>query len=70
MSYKETIYDHIDKTNTSYEEFEKACYERAEKEPNPTYAKEGLDFAKTLSGIKELYDENTSVASVVYLLCM
>lgn len=70
MSYKETIYDYMDKTNTSYEEFEKTCYERAEAEPDPIYAKEGLDFAKALNEIKRLYDENTSVASAVYLLCM
>ena len=35
-------YRKMDKTNTSYEEFEKACYELAAKEPNPVYAKEGL----------------------------
>ena len=70
MEYKETIYDHINKTNTSHEEFKKACYVRAEQEFDPVYAKEGLDFAKTLNAIKELYDENTSVASAVYLLCL
>ena len=32
----------------TYEEFEKACYELAEKESDPDYAKEGLDFAKKI----------------------
>lgn len=60
----------MDKINTSYEEFEKACYERASKEPDPIYAKEGLDYAKRIKEIENLYKNGTSVASKVYLLCM
>lgn len=70
MSYKETKYDHMDKTNTSYENFKKACYELAEKEYDPEYAKEGLDFGDEIKEIERLYEERKSVASVVYLLCM
>lgn len=53
----------------TYEEFEKKCYELAEKEPDPEYAKEGLDFAKKMGGIKSLYDEGKSLESAIYLLC-
>lgn len=67
MSYKETIYDHMDKTNTSYEEFRQACYELAKQEPDVEYALEGLSDENEL---KNLYNHKTSVASVVYLMCM
>ena len=63
-------YRKMDKTNTSYEEFEKACYELAAKEPNPVYPKEGLDWGKKIKEIENLYNHKTSVASVVYLMCM
>ena len=67
MSYKETIYDYMDKTNTTYEDFKKACYERAEQEPDVDYALDGLSNE---SELRCLYEHGTSVASVVYLMCM
>ncbi len=63
MNYKE-----MDKSNTSYEDFEKACYECAKREPDVKYAYEGLDYAKSMDGIRDLYEHNTSVDSAVYLL--
>ncbi len=69
MSGKER-YRHMDKTNTTYEEYEKACYELAAQESDPAYAKEELDSAKEIKGIESLYNEKKSVASAVYLLCM
>lgn len=68
MSNKE-IYRHMDKTNTTYEEFKKACYERATLEPDPVYAKEGLDWGCE-HGLELLYNEGVSVESAVYLECM
>lgn len=62
-------YDSMDKTNMSYEEFEKACYERAKHEPDPVYAKDGLDWGKRRNGIERLYNQGESVESAVYLLC-
>lgn len=67
MSYKETIYDYMDKTNTPYEEFKRACYERAEQEPDVDYAFDGLSDENEFH---RLYTEGKSVASVVYLMCM
>lgn len=64
MNYKE-----MNKSNTSYEDFEKACYECAKREPDIDYAIEGLNYAKEINEIKNLYNENTSVDSAVYLLC-
>ena len=53
----------------TYEEFEKACYDLAAKDSDPEYAKEGLDFAKSINEIRELYNEGKSVESTVWLLC-
>ena len=53
----------------TYEEFEKACYELAEKEPDPDYAKEGLDFAKKIGEIRRFYEEGYTVEETVYALC-
>ena len=57
------------KETMTYEEYEKACYELAKKEPDPEYAKEGLDWAKTIEEIERLYNEGKSVKNAVYLLC-
>lgn len=62
-------YDEMNKTNTSLEDYEKACYERAKKEFDPQYAKEGLDFAKELHGIESFYRNGDSVEHAVYCLC-
>lgn len=67
MSYQKTKYDYMDKSNTSYEDFKKACYDLAKKQPDVDYALEGLSDEDEL---RCLYDHNTSVASVVYLMCM
>lgn len=56
----------MNKTNTSYEEFKAACYERAKLEPNLDYALDGLSDEDEL---RRLYDESKSVDSVVYLMC-
>lgn len=53
----------------TYEEYKKTLYELAKKEPDPEYAKEGLDFADSIDGIKEFYEEGTSIESAIYLLC-
>lgn len=53
----------------TYEEFEKKCYELAEQEPDPEYAKECLDFSKKMGGIKRLYNQGESLESAMYLLC-
>ncbi|MFR1565541.1 MAG: hypothetical protein ACLSUT_03795 [Christensenellales bacterium] len=67
MSYQETKYDRMDNTNTSYEDFKKACYALAQQEPDVDYALEGLEDEAEL---RCLYNHKTSVASVVYLMCM
>lgn len=67
MSYQETKYDHMDNTNTSYEDFKEACYELAQKEPDVDYALEELSDEDEL---RCLYNHKTSVASVIYLMCM
>lgn len=53
----------------TYEEYEKACYELAKKEPDPQYAKEGLDFSKKKNGIERFYKNGYSVEEAVFLLC-
>ena len=53
----------------TYEEFEKKCYELAEQEHDPEYAKECLDFSKKTGEIKSLYNEGKSLESAMYLLC-
>lgn len=60
MTYKE-----MNKSNTSFEDFKKACYERAKQEPDYDYAIEGISDE---SEMKCLYDHNTSVDSTVYLM--
>ena len=61
MSYKE-----MNKSNTSFEDFKKACYERAKEEPDYDYAMEGL---ANEGEMECLYRHGKSVDSAVYLLC-
>ena len=51
----------------TYEEFEKKCYELANKDSDPQYVKENLDFAKKLNGLEEFYKEGYSPESVITL---
>ena len=60
-------YREMKKSNTDFETFKKACFELAKQEPNVEYAMEGLSDEAEM---KCLYDHNTSVKSVVYLMCM
>lgn len=60
-------YREMNKSNTDFETFKKACFELAQKEPNVEYAMESLSDEAEM---KCLYDHNTSVKSVVYLMCM
>lgn len=60
-------YREMNKSNTDFETFKKACFELAQQEPNVEYAMEGLSDEAEM---KCLYDHNTSVKSVVYLMCM
>ena len=60
-------YREMKKSNTDFETVKKACFELAKQEPNVEYAMEGLSDEAEM---KCLYDHNTSVKSVVYLMCM
>lgn len=53
----------------SYEEYKSKLYELAKKEPDPDYARESLDFADSIGGIKEFYEDGKSIDSAIYLLC-
>lgn len=64
MTFKE-----INNSNSSYEEYEKACYERAKSEMDTDYAIECLNYSKTINGIKANYEAGTSVDSAVYWIC-
>ncbi|MGN0743889.1 MAG: hypothetical protein ACI4MZ_01255 [Christensenellales bacterium] len=63
----ELSYREMNKSNTDFEMFKKACFELAKQEPDVEYALDGLS---DISEMKCLYDENKSVASVVYLMCI
>ena len=52
-----------------YEEYKKICYELAEKESEPKYAKECLDFADEVGEIERFFKEGRGAKSAVYLLC-
>lgn len=53
----------------TYEEFEKACYELAQKEPDPEYAKSGLDFAREIGELERFFREKYTVEETVYAQC-
>ena len=53
----------------TYEEYKKKCYELGEKEDDPKYAKECLDFADEIGEIERFFKEGKDVKSAVYLLC-
>lgn len=60
MNFKE-----MNKDNTSFEDFKKACYERAKQEPDVKYA---LECISDESEMECLYCHGTSVDSTVYLM--
>ena len=51
----------------TYEEFEKKCYELANKDPDPQYVKENLDFAKMAKGLERFYKKGYSPERVITL---
>lgn len=53
----------------TFDEYKAKCYELAEKESDPVYAKECLDWADKIKEIERFYKEGYSVDSAVYLLC-
>lgn len=52
----------------TYEEYKNELYKMAEKDKNPEYAKEALDFADELKEIKRFYDKSKNIESDYYLL--
>lgn len=53
----------------TYEEYKKNCYKLGEKECDPKYAKECLDFADEIGEIERFFKEGKNVKSAVFLLC-
>lgn len=53
----------------NFKEYKKELYVAAEKEQNPAYAKECLDFADEIGEIERFFKEGKDVKSAVYLLC-
>lgn len=59
-------YEKMNKSNTDFETFKRACIERAKKEPDIEYALKGISDEV---GMRSLYNQGESVESTVYLLC-
>lgn len=50
----------------TYKEYEQELYKMAEKDNDPQYAKEGLDFSKEIQEIERFYKNGYSIESAYY----